>query len=343
MSPAAFAREFTYPLRNASTLVTIAALAALMLLASAAGLFGIWLYAVVAIAAFRYNMVLLEARARGVDPEPPGVEMFSLVGNLWTLFPIVHLAIGYGLFRLGEAVLGSGFAVAGAWLLVLPAMLAALAVTRSPLESLNPGTALRLIGRIGYGYWAAPAALVLAALLPTLVPTLPRVVALIVDLGIGFGVAAVIGGMIRPFDFFAEVDIEAPVDIEAGKAIDRLEGARVAALSHAYGFASRGNVDGALEHIRRWVEEEDPYPGDAWPWFFGAMLKWENSYPALRLAQDYLDRLLAAGESAAALKLMLRCKYVDEGFRPHAESQEAALAAAESAGHEELVAWLRRR
>ena len=73
------------------------------------------------------------------------------------------------------------------------------------------------------------------------------------------------------------------------------------------------------------------------------MLKWENSYPALWLAQSYLDRLLAAGETAAALKLMQRCKYADEAFRPHPESHEAALAAAESAGHEELATWLRCR
>ena len=45
----------------------------------------------------------------------------------------------------------------------------------------------------------------------------------------------------------------------------------------------------------------------------------------------------------AAAKLMLWCKHVDGNFRPHAASREAAITAAESLGHEELVDWLRRR
>ncbi len=345
MTPVGFLSEFSYPLRNSSTLMTIAVLALLMMIAEAAGLFGIWLFALVALCTFRYNMVLLEARAKGVDPEPPGVEMFSPVGNLWTLFPVVHLGIGYGLVLLGTVALGGGgaFAIGAAYLLVLPAMLAILAVTRSPFESLNLGTAMRLIGRIGAGYWAAPAALIVAALLPVAIPDLPRIVALIIDLGIGFGVVAVIGAMIRPFDFFAEVDIETPSEIEPEKAALNLEKGRVAALNHAYGFASRNNVDGALRHITQWIREEDPYPGDAWPWFFGAMLKWENSYPALKLAQDYLDLLLRSGDHRAAAKLMLRCKHVNAEFRPHAASRDAAVAAAEAAGQPELVEWLRRR
>ncbi len=345
MTPLEFLSEFSYPLRNMSTLVTIAVLSFLMVIANSAGLFGIWLFLIVALCTFRYNMVLLEARAKGVDPEPPGIEMFSLVGNLWTLFPIVHLAIGYGLLRIGFVALGPGgaFAIGAAYLAVLPALFAILAITRSPLESLNLGTAFRLIGRIGTGYWAAPAALLLAAFLPVVIPELPRIAALIIDLGIGFGVIAVIGAMVRPFDFFAEVDFEAPVEVEPEKAEQQLERGRVAALNHAYGFASRNNVDGALGHIRQWIQNEDPYPGDAWPWFISAMLKWENAYPALKLAQDYLDLLLQTGDTSGAVKLMLRCKYVNDDFRPHAASRDAALAAAESAGHGELVEWLRRR
>lgn len=345
MTPLQFAREFIYPFTNLSTLLTIAVLSFLVVLASAAGPFGIWLFLLVAVCTLRYNMVLLVARAKGVDPEPPGIEMFSLVGNLWTLFPVVHLAIGYGLVRLGSVALGSGgaFALGAAYLMVLPALLAILAITRSPLESLNLGTAVRLIGRIGMAYWAAPAALVLAALLPVVIPELPGIAALIIDLGIGFGVIAVIGSMVRPFDFFAEVDIEAPLELEPEKVNQRLEKGRVAALNHAYGFASRDNVDGALQHINQWIREEDPYPGDAWPWFFNAMLKWEDSYPALKLAQEYLDLLLHSGDMPGAVKLMLRCKYANAEFRPHAGSRDAAIAAAESAGHGELVEWLRRR
>ena len=146
------------------------------------------------------------------------------------------------------------------------------------------------------------------------------------------GVAALEFGLIGPVVLSAILGV-----MELGRIV-----ITVAALNHAYGFASRGNVDGALQHIHQWIRS-DPYPGDAWPWFFGAMLKWEDTYPALRLAQDYLDLLLEASDSSAAVKLMLRCKYANEEFRPHADSRDAAIAQAESLDHREVVEWLRRR
>jgi len=73
------------------------------------------------------------------------------------------------------------------------------------------------------------------------------------------------------------------------------------------------------------------------------MLKWEDAFPALKLAQTYLDLLLAAGETRSAAKLMLRCRHIDESFRPSNESLDAALAAAREAGNPELENWLERR
>ena len=50
------------------------------------GLLGIWL-AIATIPAFlRYLTMIAEARAQGRDAAPPGIEYFSLVGNVWTLF-----------------------------------------------------------------------------------------------------------------------------------------------------------------------------------------------------------------------------------------------------------------
>ena len=57
-----------------------------------ASLFGLWLATMVVPALFRYLILLAQARARGIEADPPGIEYFSLIGNGWTLFPAVPAA-----------------------------------------------------------------------------------------------------------------------------------------------------------------------------------------------------------------------------------------------------------
>ncbi|MEM8815408.1 MAG: hypothetical protein AAGE85_06250 [Pseudomonadota bacterium] len=344
MSPAGLLSEFSYPLRHLTPLVTLVSFYLLWLLASGAGMLGIWLMIAILPAMLRYALRMLEARARGRDPAPPGVELFSLTSEAWSLFPLVHVALAIGVVGLADHLAGSGAViVAGIFLAaVIPASFAVLVVTRSPLESLNPATLVRVIGKLGIDYWAAPAAVSLMLLLLNNVDLLPRWLHAFADLYLLFALFAVIGGVIRPHNLFAEVDIETPLETEPAKVLSDLERERTGILNHAYGFASRGNVEGALRHIKSWLRSDEPYPGDAWPWFFEAMLKWDESYPALKLAQSYLDVLLAAGEQRAAAKLMLRCRHIDERFRPSPESGDAAIAAAREAGNLELESWLTR-
>ena len=345
MKPADFVQEFFYPITHLAPFVTITTFALLNLLAVKAGFFGIWLAIVVLPATIRYQMLILEARSKGVDPDPPGIENFTFVGNAWSIFPIVHYAIAIALLWGAADIAGeSGVIVMGVALaILLPAALAVLAITRNPIESLNPASILGLIGRVWTSYWAIPVALFLIAFLQSTffgVGTWPAILA---NIFLSFSIYSVIGGMIQPFHLHDEVDIEAPVEREEKAVVADLEKARTGVLNHAYGFASRGNVDGGLSHIRKWLRTDEPYPGDAWPWFFDSMLKWDDSYPALKLAQEYLDVLLAAGEKRAALKLMLRCKHLNDAFRPNPDSRERALAAAREAGHPELEEWLSRR
>ncbi len=343
MKPADFVHEFFYPLTHLAPFVTITTFALLNLLAVRAGAFGLWLAVVVLPATIRYQMLLLEARAKGVDPNPPDIESFSFVGNAWSLFPLVHYGLSLALLWAAYSAAGeTGVVVAGVALAAtLPAALAVLAITQSPLASLNPVTVVGLIGRVRTSYWAIPAALLLTGLLYSSFFGQGSVPGIIANVYLSFSIFSVIGGVIRPYDFFAEVDIEAPIEPEPEKVIADLEASRTGVLNHAYGFASRGNVDGALGHLRQWLAEKDPYPGDAWPWFFERMLGWDNSYPALKLAQDYFDVLLAAGEYPAAMKLVLRCRHASEAFRPHRASLPRAIEAAEAAGNDDLATWFR--
>ena len=340
-----FLAEFTYPLRHTAPLVTLVALCVLWLVASRAGLLGVWLMVALVPAVLRYLMMLLAARARGADPEPPGIEHFSLIGNAWSLFAAFHVFVAVAVVGLVEELAGRGASLVAGVLLaaVLPAAFAVLAVTRSPLQSINPLTIGRVIGRLGSSYWAAPVAVLLVVLLLSRIEGFPGWLSAFVDFYLLFALFALIGGVMRPHDLFADVDIETPVEPEPEKVLSDLEQQRNGVLNHAYGFASRGNVDGALQHVTAWIRQDEAYPGDAWPWFLEAMLRWDDTYPALRFAQAYLDLLLAAGEHRQAAKLMLRCRHINPDFRPHSESMDAALNAAREAGNPDLEAWLTRR
>jgi hypothetical protein len=344
MRPSDLGREIAYTATHASALIAFLTFFLLLELAATAGLFGLWLLALVIPAVTRYLMLLLDARARGRDAGPPPIETFLWFGNVWSLFPVTHvLVIVYATY-----VLGSVFAAGVAYTfllcygLLLPATLSVLAISRSPLESLKPAAVIALIRRLGTTYLIAPAfVLTGAALVYGLgLLALPGPVREFVALYLAFATFTVTGGMLRPYALHREVSIPERPGADADIVGAALERGRSAALNHAYGFISRGNRGGGLAHIYGWLDD-DPDPPGAWPWFFEQMLTWEDTDPALMFAQRYLGRLLAAGDDRAACKLLLRCRHVNEAFRPLPEHHELALRAAERCQQEELVNFLR--
>lgn len=120
---------------------------------------------------------------------------------------------------------------------------------------------------------------------------------------------------------------------------DDVRKARQQALNHAYGFISRGNREGGLLHLLEWLET-DPDPVSGSNWCFEQMLCWEDSAPAMLFAEQILHDHLAFGEQLPAVKLMLRCRLVDEGFRPREEDVPAAIAACKASNNDELAAIL---
>ncbi|MCH7821410.1 MAG: hypothetical protein IIA07_05275 [Proteobacteria bacterium] len=292
----------------------------------------------------RYLMLLLDSRARGKNPEPPGIELFSWVGNAWSLFPVLHMLVfGYGTYLLGSsfgsaALLGSGLLLAT----LIPASLAVLAITRSPLESLMPRAVGGLIRRCGASYWIAPTYLLAAAVVLEWLKllSLPDIVVEFLSFYLLFGFFTLIGSVIRPFRLDREVTIAVPMDPSDAQIDTQQTRARTDVLDHAYGFISRGNRAGGLEHVYGWLAE-DPDPATAWPWFLEQMLRWENNVAALQLAQQYLSQLLHDEEDVAAVKVIMRCRLVNEAFRPLPDDIPLALAAAERCHNAELISFLR--
>jgi hypothetical protein len=73
------------------------------------------------------------------------------------------------------------------------------------------------------------------------------------------------------------------------------------------------------------------------------MLRWEQKEPALFFAQHYIHDMLQHGENIPALKAIMRCRLINQQFRPLQEDLQAAISAAESSGNIELAAVLKRR
>jgi hypothetical protein len=338
-----YLRELAFPATSATTVIALVTFVVLILLAVAAGLLGLWLAIVTIPAMFRYMTMIAESRSNGADTAAPGIEFFTIVGQFWTLFPaILAIALTYLIVISGENLGVAAVAVValGAAAL-LPAMIGVLVLTHSPPASLDPRAIASYIRRSGTSYWYTPVTAMLVLLLPAWLDFLPVWILVVAEVYLVAAIFAVIGGVTRRAGLSTLVeapDATEPKEQEIRES-DTRKRSRV--LSHAYGFASRGNRDGALEHIYDWLAN-DPDPDAAWSWFLDQMLRWEDKYPALLLAQQYLGRLLALGNQVAAVKLMLRCRMLNDRFRPLSPDLPAAIEAATACGNEELVAEISR-
>lgn len=338
--------EFAYaliaPLRSATTLVVMISFYLLLGLAALAGVLGLWLAIMIVPALFRYLVMLAAAHAAGRKDQPPGIEYFSLAGNLWTLFPAIPVVLFAQGMKLTLSY-GTPWALLFAALSVslLPAMMAILVITHSPLECMNPRALLRLVQRVGAGYLYAPLVAAAIVWVPWQFESLPGWGLGLIELYLAFSFYVVIGAMLRNERLIDEVDIPEPLQPDAAVRKTELVAERTRVLNHAYGFASRGNRDGALQHIRDWLQH-DPEPDAGWQWFFEQMLRWEQSDHALFFAQQYLARLLANGRQVQAVKVLLRGRMLNERFRTLPEDLPRAIEAAEATGNEALADALRR-
>jgi len=338
-----YCRELAYPARSLGTAVSLISFFLLLSLASAAGPIGLWLAFLVMPAMFRYLIMLVQARARGGDAAPIGAEYFSPGASLWTLYvfvPMVFVGLGWRLidqyFGVGAGLLFGLLAAA-----VVPAMMAVLAITQSPAQSLNPVALWTLMRETGVSYLFGPATFILVLLAPRFLSWLPSLLQSLTELYLVFAFFAVTGATMRRRKLIEEVYIDEPLQADAETQLSDLDKQRTGILDHAYGFVSRGNSEGGLKHIYTWLRE-DPDPEQAWAWFFEQMLQWEQERSALFYAQHYLSRLLAIGELVKAVKLVLRCQILDETFRPLRDDIPATIDAALHCGNTALSDALKR-
>jgi len=336
-------RAIVYPLTDASVFVPLLVFWLLLLIALWAGLFGLWLLVLVVPAIVRFQMIVLEARGRGVMPATPDIDFFNWFGNAWTLFPAPLIVLLVWITSSVASSYGPALAIIPVLLasIFFPASIAVLAITHAPLQSLNPVAIVSLLSRCRRTFWMASVYLLLLTWLSIEAMALPDALACFLWLLYWFSFVSLVGSLIEPYGLFGQVSIPAPAEKTADVSAAELEGDRTRVLNHAYGFISRDNRAGGFQHILDWIDK-DPDPAAAWPWFFERMLAWEHPTAALFFAQRYLHEQLQHGQQVPAVKLMMRCRLIDEQFWPLDEDLGAAIAAAEAVSNDDLAAHLRR-
>jgi hypothetical protein len=338
-------RALAYPITQVSVLLALLMFWGVLEVVMFAGIFGLFFAILLLPALPRYLMLILEARSRGKHPEPIDVDLFLWFSGAWGLFPSVWIAVLiYTAYIVGSMFGGvAALAAQSIILTFMPASLSVLAVTHSPIESLNPRAVGGLIRRAGGRYLVAVAYAIVAAILVWWIAALPLPDYLreLIVVYLVFAFFTLVGEVVRPLQLHQEVDIHDPTELGAEEIGAALSVERTSVLNHAYGFVSRGNRAGGLQHIAGWLEK-DPEPQTAWAWFFEQMLQWEVHEPALVFAQQYLSRLLQNEESVTAVKVMLRCRMMNEAFKPLEQDTALAIEAANRCDNTELASFLER-
>jgi len=292
---------------------------------------------------FRYQSMLLESGAKGEAPGAFDAEFFDWIGTMWTLFPL-PLAIA---FVMGGVYAGEAWGDVGTWsvialgAVVYPASMALLAISHSPLEALNPLAIVRLYRGALSTFWIAPLFLLAAIWVSIQAEALPTLGAVFIQLFLFFSFAALTGALIQPFGLISDLHIPDAIERDEQTIAGDIEMSRTFALSHAYGFISRDNRAGGFNHIMDAIKS-DPDAAGAWGWYFNRMLGWENKQHALFFGQHHVADMLDHGEDIPALKAIMRCRLIDETFKPFPEDIPRAINAAERSGNIELAAVLKR-
>ncbi len=323
IKPADWLRELAFPLINVGVALSMIITWLLLTLALAFGLFGLGILIVSITPLTRYLMAITQERAAGHDAPVFDAEHMGFVGNFWTMFPLVLVAIGTWSTILVQQKFGPGTAQATALVfsLVFPACVGVLAITRSTLQSINPIALYHFIRKTLANY----------IVMILLIGLLQWAYIELAGAGVSDGPLRLFGlyqlyvaySVVGAITFASRLKDDVSIPLPAAPTEDESNIVEIKerenAATHAYGFATRGNREGALQHIRQFIDDHGR-SDEIQDWFFNEMLKWDkagnSNDAALFFAQDFLHQLLLEEKDLKAMKLLSRCLYENPQFRP---------------------------
>jgi hypothetical protein len=242
----------------------------------------------------------------------------------------------------------TGFGAALNWTVVLvtafvfPASAAALAVTSSLEDAMNPKGIARFIGVLGPSYFAVVvpcAALALAAALaPTYVFPRIRFPSLILNNIVAvwalLATFVAAGVSIRQHRTEFAIPGEIETDVEYAERQQRREWRNT--LNRAYGSIRSGLVAEGYQTLRE-LSAQHGDSDEILYWIFENMLDWEDPTHALQVGARLIERHVGAKNLYAALELLTRCRRLDPKFAVAASTTVALADFARSIGRHSLA------
>ena len=277
--------------------------------------------AIVIWATANYLVEIIEQRAIGEGWAVFSLETVATLRSQLGVVLLLELAAVVGIFMVLDATSGAGLAWAFAALAagVGPAAIALLAVTREPLRSLQPLHVLRAMLRMGVLYLGLALGCIAVVALAVLAYRRLGFIEFFLATYALFWLAYSIGAAV--YSKRLALGVHAPRSPEAklARELERLQRARSRALDHAYGIASRGNIESALAYINQYVASESE-PLAARQWMYFEMTRWASARPALVFGERLAGDLEAAGQADAAAKVRLSSAHLEARLR---ESERA--------------------
>jgi hypothetical protein len=279
-------------------------------------LFAYLTIAIVVWATANYCIEIVEQRAIGEGWAVFSLDTLATLRSQLGIVFLLELTAIIAAFMLVRAFAGAELAwiFAAIATVAAPASVALLAVTREPLRSVHPLHLFSAVFRMGVLYIGLTAGSIVVVALGVLAYRRLGFVEFLAASYASFWLAYWIGSVV--YAKRGVLGVHAPRSPEAklGRELERLQRARIRVLDHAYGIASRGNLESALAYINEYVaSESDPLTARQWMYF--EMTRWASARPALVFGERLVGDLEAAGRPDVAAKVRLSSAHLEARVR----------------------------
>ena len=279
-------------------------------------LFAYLTIAIVVWATANYCIEIVEQRAIGEGWAVFSLDTLATLRSQLGIVFLLELTAIIAAFMLLRAFAGAELAwiFAAIATVAAPASVALLAVTREPLRSVHPLHLLSAVFRMGVLYIGLTAGSIVVVALGVLAYRRLGFVEFLAASYASFWLAYWIGSVV--YSKRGVLGVHAPRSPEAklGRELERLQRARIRVLDHAYGIASRGNLESALAYIDEYVaSESDPLAARQWMYF--EMTRWASARPALVFGERLVGDLEVAGRPDVAAKVRLSSAHLEARVR----------------------------
>ena len=311
------------PLANTTVIVVACVYALLLPMALFAGVYGLFLAAMIVLSLWRYSYSILRHVARGWNHfPPPDMDSMNPFGEMAVVLHYVFFG-ALTVFLVTTPYISTPLRAIGlgAVALVLPASAAVMGMTNSLGAALNPSSVWTIARELGADYAKLVAVCVLLVSLGGMSGMLWQASWLLGLVGELFAVWTTlalflaIGATLRAHRFDFDL-LEGADDAEQrGERERRQEWQKTA--DRAYASVRSGLPAQAYRTVRELIESEQGSL-EIYQWTFNAMLAWDEAKHAAMLGERFAKRLWDAGRKVDALELAQRCRKLSPSFVPPA-------------------------